>query len=120
MPQEFKAYFVKVEVIDVLPLTAGAVLPIVLKKLMNFKLIFKTLLMIVVLGSLVLLGVYNTNPVSLALPPILPRLLPRDLRGPAALMYYCFFGIGFLVGTLMMAGGKKGAGTASKGSQQRQ
>ena len=29
-------------------------------------------------------------------------------------MYYGFFGVGFLVGTLLMAGGKKGAGKPAK------
>jgi uncharacterized integral membrane protein len=73
---------------------------------MNLKLVLKTLLIIAVLALLVLMGMNNKQNVSLSLPPV----LPRDQHFPAALMYFGFFGIGFLVGTLMMAGGgKKGA-----------
>jgi hypothetical protein len=34
--------------------------------------------------------------------------LPREQTQPAAIMYFAFFGVGFLSGTLLMAGGKKG------------
>ena len=57
---------------------------------------------------LVLLGMANQQPVELWPPQFWPK--PERLRLPAALMYFGFFGIGFLAGTLLMAGGKKGRG----------
>lgn len=77
---------------------------------MNFKLIFKTLLVIALLALLVIMGMNNTQSVTLNL----PHILPRKESQPAALMYFAFFGIGFLAGTLLMAGGKKGSGGKSK------
>jgi uncharacterized integral membrane protein len=74
---------------------------------MNFKLIFKTLLVIALLALLVVMGMYNTQNVQL----FLPRVKMQEM--PAALMYYGFFGVGFLAGTVLMAGGKKG-GKSSK------
>ena len=35
----------------------------------------------------------------------------------AALMYYAFFGVGFLVGAVMMAGGGKKGGGSGKSSK---
>jgi uncharacterized integral membrane protein len=74
--------------------------------IMNIKLIFKTLLIIAVLALLVLMGMNNnTERVTLSM----PWILPHDHQSlPAALMYYAFFAVGFLVGAIMMAGGKKG------------
>jgi uncharacterized integral membrane protein len=91
-------------------LTLAAILPIVAKRtgVMNFKLIFKTLLVIALLALLVVMGMYNTQNVQLHLPH------DKTQTGPAALMYFAFFGIGFLSGTLLMAGGKKGGGKSSK------
>jgi uncharacterized integral membrane protein len=91
-------------------LTPDVIPPIVAKRtgVMNFKLIFKTLLVLALLALLVVLGMYNTQNVRLYLPH------DKTLPGPAALMYFAFFGIGFLSGTLLMAGGKKGGGKSSK------
>ena len=78
---------------------------------MNFKLIFKTLFIIAVLALLVILGLYNRQTVTL----FIPRSWGTQQTLPAALMYYIFFGVGFLVGAVMMAGGKKGgSGKSSK------
>jgi len=74
------------------------------------KLIFKTLLIIALLALLVLMGLNNHQDVTLHLPPILPHAQTQ----PAALMYFAFFGIGFLSGTLLMAGGKKGGSASNK------
>jgi uncharacterized membrane protein YfcA len=79
------------------------------KDAMNFKLIFKTLLIIALLALLVIMGLNNRQTATLSLPPI----IPKEQRQPAALMYFAFFGIGFLSGTLLMAGGKKGGGGKS-------
>jgi uncharacterized integral membrane protein len=75
----------------------------------RMKLIFKTLLIIALLALLVIMGLNNHQTVDLRMPPI----LPNTQRQPAAIMYFAFFGIGFLSGTLLMAGGKKGGGSKS-------
>jgi len=77
---------------------------------MNLKLLLKAVLIIAVLALLVMMGMHNTQIVKLELPPILPK--PQE--GPACYMYYGFFGVGFVVGTLLMAGGKKGASKPAK------
>lgn len=76
---------------------------------MNFKLIFKTLLIIALLAVLVIMGMNNRQSAKLFLPPI----LPKEQTQPAALMYFAFFGVGFLAGTVLMAGGRKGGGGKS-------
>jgi uncharacterized membrane protein YciS (DUF1049 family) len=79
---------------------------------MNIKLILKSLVIIAVLALLVIMGLNNPTDVTLKMPNILPR--PQTL--PAALMYFAFFGLGFLVGAILMAGGgKKSAGGGSGG-----
>ena len=77
---------------------------------MNAKLLLKTIFFILVLLLLVLMGMYNRGTVDFVLPP----LIKRDIRQPAALMYFAFFAVGVLTGTIMTAGtGKKGGGTKS-------
>ncbi|MDB6018899.1 MAG: hypothetical protein JWR19_3388 [Pedosphaera sp.] len=71
---------------------------------MNAKLIFKTVFLIVVALLLVLMGMNNKAQISLALPP----LLTKAFFQPAAIMYVGFFGVGFLSGTILTAGGGKG------------
>lgn len=74
---------------------------------MNIKQIFRTLLVIAVLSTLVILGMTNQQPVELWPPRYLFQGHP--LRLPAAYMYFSFLGLGILVGTfLMVGGGKKG------------
>jgi uncharacterized integral membrane protein len=77
---------------------------------MNAKLLFKTVFLIVIALLLVLMGMHNKAFVSLSLPP----LLPHDLSQPAAIMYIGFFGVGFLSGTILTAGGRKGGGGKAK------
>ena len=78
---------------------------------MNFKLLCKAVFIIAILALLVMMGMYNSSKsVSLDLPPI----LPKTLSAPACCMYYGFFAVGFLAGTLLMAGGKRGAGKPGK------
>jgi hypothetical protein len=79
---------------------------------MNFKLILKALFIIAMLSLLVIMGLNNPETVHLSMPKILPR--PQSL--PAALMYFAFFGVGFLAGALLMTGGKKG-GSAGKSAK---
>ena len=73
---------------------------------MNPKLILKTLFVIAILSLLVIMGMNNRADVELSMPP----LLKKTLKAPAALMYFGFFGIGFLTGTVLTAGGKRGGG----------
>jgi hypothetical protein len=75
---------------------------------MNIKLIFKTLLILALLALLVVMGRYNPQSARLYMPHF------KTQEGPAAFMYFAFFGVGFLAGTLLMAGGKKGGGGRSK------
>lgn len=78
---------------------------------MNAKLLLKTLFFIVILLLLVLMGMHNRGSVDFTLPP----LLKNNLRQPAAIMYFAFFAIGVLTGTIMTAGtGKKGGSSKSK------
>jgi uncharacterized integral membrane protein len=78
---------------------------------MNAKLLLKTLFFIVILLLLVLMGMHNRGYVDFTLPP----LLKENVRQPAAIMYFAFFAIGVLTGTIMTAGtGKKGGGKSSK------
>ena len=78
---------------------------------MNFKLIFKTLVIIAVLALLVIMGMNNRKTVELSM----PYILPRTQYQPAALMYFAFFALGFLAGSILMAGGasKKSSGGGS-------
>jgi uncharacterized integral membrane protein len=78
---------------------------------MNAKLLLKTLFFIVILLLLVLMGMHNRGSVDFTLPP----LLKNHLQQPAAIMYFAFFAIGVLTGTIMTAGtGKKGGSKSSK------
>ena len=78
---------------------------------MNAKLLCKTIFLILMLLLLVMIGLNNRSPVSFSLPPLL-----SSVKQPATLMYFAFFAIGVLTGTVLTAGGGKkgGSGGASK------
>jgi uncharacterized integral membrane protein len=79
---------------------------------MNAKLLAKTLFLIAMLLLLVLIGLYNKDSVSLSLPPI----LSHPVRQPAALMYFAFFAVGVLTGTVLTVGtGKRGSSPGKSG-----
>ena len=78
---------------------------------MNAKLIFKTLFLVTVLLVLVLMGMHNRGAVSFTLPP----LIRSSISLPAAIMYYTFFAVGVLTGTIVAAGRGKGGGGGSAG-----
>jgi uncharacterized membrane protein YciS (DUF1049 family) len=82
---------------------------------MNFKLILKSLVIIAVLALLVIMGMNNRQTVTLSM----PNILPRTQAQPAALMYFAFFGLGFLVGAILMtgSGGKKSSGGGKSKAQ---
>jgi uncharacterized integral membrane protein len=74
---------------------------------MNAKVLFKTIFIIIVLLLLVLMGMHNQAAISFTLPP----LLTKTITQPAALMYFGFFAVGLLTGTILTAGGgKRGSG----------
>lgn len=77
---------------------------------MNAKLLLKTIFMILILLLLVIMGMNNRQSVELSLPPILPKKQSQ----PAAIMYFAFFGIGVLTGTVLTAGGGKRGGSKAK------
>ncbi len=74
---------------------------------MNTKLLLKTIFLIAILLLLVIMGMNNRQTVDLSMPPV----LPKTQRLPAAIMYFGFFGVGVLSGTLLTAG-KKGGGSS--------
>jgi uncharacterized integral membrane protein len=72
---------------------------------MNLKQTLKTLFTIAILSLLVVMGMFNTHSTYL----YFPRF--KEIKLPAAVMYFAFFGVGMLVGTILMVGGgskKKG------------
>ena len=73
---------------------------------MNIKLLLRTVFLVLILLLLVIMGMNNRQTVSLSLPPILPKMQ----KMPAAIMYFIFFAVGVLSGT-MLTGGKKGGGS---------
>jgi len=79
---------------------------------MNAKLLFKTIFLIMVLLLLVLMGMHNTGSISFTLPPVLNQTISQ----PAAIMYFGFFAVGVLTGTVLTAGGKRSGGGKSKGN----
>ena len=78
---------------------------------MNAKLIFKTVFLIIILLLLVIMGMNNRGSVTFMLPPI----LPKQVNMPAAYMYFAFFAVGVLSGTILTAGGGGGKKGASGG-----
>ncbi len=78
------------------------------------KFLLKIIFILAALALLVILGMNNKDSVSLSMAP----LTRSSTRLPAAFMYYGFFGIGFIVGAILMAGGgKKGGSAPSKPSK---
>jgi hypothetical protein len=74
---------------------------------MNPKLLLKTIFVIAILSLLVIMGMNNRQNVDLLMPP----LLNKAQKAPAALMYFGFFAVVVLTGTIMIAGsGKRGGG----------
>ena len=80
---------------------------------MNAKLILKAIFLIIVLLLLVIMGMNNTGSVTFSLPPI----LPSKINSPAAYMYFAFFAVGLLTGTILTAGAGKKGGSAGKSSK---
>ena len=79
---------------------------------MNIKLLLRTIFLVLILLLLVIMGMNNRHTVGLSLPPI----LPKSLKLSAAIMYFAFFAVGVLSGT-MLTGGKKGGGSGKSITQ---
>lgn len=62
-----------------------------------------------ILLLLVMMGIYNKSTVTFTLPP----LLKDSIRQPAAIMYFAFFAIGVITGTVLTAGGGGGGKKSS-------
>jgi uncharacterized integral membrane protein len=77
---------------------------------MNPKLLLKTIFVIAILSLLVIMGMNNRQDVDLSMPP----LLNKKQSAPAALMYFGFFAVGVITGTIMIAGGGKRGSSKSK------
>ena len=77
---------------------------------MNFKLLLRTAFVVAILLLLVIMGMNNRQSVGLALPPI----LSKSLKLPAAIMYFGFFAVGVLTGTVLTAAKKGGSSGKSK------
>lgn len=79
---------------------------------MNAKLLLKTLFLMLVLLLLVVMGMHNRSSVPFQLPP----LVRKPVSQPAAIMYFGFFAVGVLTGTVLTAGGKRGSGSSASKS----
>jgi uncharacterized integral membrane protein len=78
---------------------------------MNAKLLLKTIFLMIVLLLLVIMGMNNRTQVPFSLPP----LVRRPISEPAAIMYFAFFAVGMISGTILTAGvGKKSGGSSSR------
>ena len=77
---------------------------------MNIKLLLRTIFLVLILLLLVIMGMNNRQTVSLSMPPILSKVQ----KMPAAIMYFAFFAVGVLSGTLLIAGKKGGSSGKSK------
>ena len=83
---------------------------------MNTKLLLKTVVLILLLLLLVLIGLNNRQSVAFLLPP----LINKSVQLPAALMYFVFFALGLLAGTLLTSGGgRKGSGASKSAKSDR-
>ncbi|HYE30042.1 MAG TPA: hypothetical protein VEH27_01310 [Methylomirabilota bacterium] len=78
---------------------------------MNAKLLLKTIFLIIILLLLVMIGMYNRSWVEFSLPPFV-----RGIRQPSGIMYFAFFAVGLITGTILTAG-KKGGGSSSGSSK---
>jgi hypothetical protein len=82
---------------------------------MNAKLLLKTIFLVAILFLLVLLGMENRQEVTLTWPSWFPSSFPKKQIGPAAIMYFAFFSVGVITGTILTAGsGKKGGSKTNK------
>lgn len=77
---------------------------------MNLIKVLKTTFFMAVLLLLVVMGMNNRRTVDFNLPPV----LKQEVRQPAALMYFAFFAVGVVTGTLGALGGGRSSGGGKK------
>jgi len=83
---------------------------------MNAKLLLKTIFLMLILLLLVVMGMFNRGLVPFALPP----LVRNPVSQPAAIMYFAFFAVGVITGTVLTAGGgKRGSSSSPKAAKSR-
>lgn len=70
---------------------------------MKLMLLIKTGFVMGIFLLLVLMGVYNRGQVDFTCPP----LIANTVQQPAALMYFAFFAVGVITGTIITFGGSK-------------
>jgi uncharacterized integral membrane protein len=73
------------------------------EEVMKMMLLIKTAFSTAVLLLLVLMGVYNRGTVDFNLPPLVKQVVQQ----PAALMYFGFFAVGLVTGTVLTAGQRR-------------
>jgi uncharacterized integral membrane protein len=69
---------------------------------MKLMLLIKTAFVMGIFLLLVLMGVYNRGQVDFTCPP----LIANTVQQPAALMYFAFFAVGVITGTVITFGGR--------------
>jgi uncharacterized integral membrane protein len=77
---------------------------------MNFKVLFRTLVVLLILFVMVYVGLNNTERIDFSF----PLALQKSLRAPAALIYFGMFAVGFFGGAVLNAGGSGGSRRSSK------
>jgi|SRR6267143_5700098 len=73
------------------------------EEVMKLMLLLKTAFATAVLLLLVLMGVYNRGMVDFNLPPLVKQVVQQ----PAALMYFGFFAVGLVTGTVLTVGQRR-------------
>ncbi len=77
---------------------------------MSLKAVFRSVVALAVLFIMLYVGMNNTQNIEFSF----PLALKSRVSEPAALIFFGVFAIGFLAGTLLTAGGKKGGGSRDK------
>jgi uncharacterized membrane protein YciS (DUF1049 family) len=77
---------------------------------MSFKVIFRSILVLIILFVMLYVGMHNTQNIDF----YFPVALQHKLTASAGLIYFGMFAVGFLAGTILTAGGgKKSSGSSS-------
>ena len=77
---------------------------------MSFKVLFRSLVFLAILFVVLYAGINNTQSIEFSF----PLVFQKNIREPAALVYFALFAIGVLGGTMLTAGG---GGRRSGGSK---
>jgi uncharacterized integral membrane protein len=79
---------------------------------MNFKVLFRSVIFLLMIFAVVYVGVNNTNSIDFSF----PLLFSKNLHQPAVYIFFGIFAVGVLGGTLLTAGGggRRGGGGKDK------